>query len=651
MRSHLRHLSASIPSALVLAAAAASLLAACGGDREPAGSGGAVAEGASDPGGDPGSDPAGASHGEPASAQGAAQGGDSLLFEVRERPEPSWKLDEVARRDPGVDGWETEVLHDRAKLALKHFLHAWVHPESSTAEELEPLLSSSFEGATALRPAELETLFDDGTTRALRPAALDPEAPLGAPDRLLGTLSDALEPFADRAGIDASFKFVKVDDRFPLFETTVLLELHGRTEEGPLQQNMTWRVGFEVGGGEDVLVLSIRLLEYEQVHTLRGFLAEHTGRVFGGHDFWDREFRLGVGDYYFRADKLTGNAFIGGQGLAVGDLNGDGLDDLYVCQQGGLPNRVFLHQPDGTTREVASELGLDLLDNTRGACIADLDNDGDQDLAIAVRQDVLLFYNPGDGTAFTPDVLRGRRAEDIFSVTAADPDLDGDLDLYACRYVKGGILGGVPTPYHDADNGAMNDFWRNRLAETGSRGFEEDTRGAGLMQNNTKFSLASVWEDFDLDGDVDLYVSNDFGRNNLYVNQHPRKFRDQAIERGADDMAAGMGATLADVDLDGWPDLLVTNMFSSAGLRIASVSSQFMDGENEEVHGHYLRHARGNTLLCNNGDGTFTDATELARVSMGRWGWGSLFVDFNNDGFEDLYTPNGFITNQDPEDM
>ena len=618
------------------------LAAACGGGGEPESAGGASSAGEA-----PSVESASV---EPASAAKAGAEGDTLLFEVRERAEPAWKLDNVARKDPEVDGWETEVLHDRAKAALKGLLHAWVHPEDLPKDGkggVDAYLSSSFEGATSLRPLPLEPLFDDGTTRALRPASLDAEAALRPRAELEGVLDEALAPFEGASELGVSFKIVKVDGGWPLFEVTSLLELDGVAEAGPVQQNMTWRVGFEVGEGESVLVTSIRLLAYEEVHTARGLLAEHTRHVFGGHDFWDREFRLGVGDYYFQQDKLTGNAFIGGQGLAVGDLNGDGLDDVYVCQQGGLPNRLFIHREDGTTDEVASEVGLDLLDNTRGALIVDLDGDGLQDLAVAVRQDILLFFNEGGGRSFERGILRGRNAEDIFSLTAADPDVDGDLDLYACRYVKGGLLGGVPTPYHDADNGSMNFFWRNQ----GDRSFVEDTREAGLMQNNTKFSLASIWEDFDLDGRIDLYVSNDFGRNNYYANLHPKKFRDQAIERGADDMAAGMGASSADVDLDGWPDLLVTNMFSSAGLRIASISSQFMEGKNEDVHGHYVRHARGNTLLCNNGDGTFTDATELAGIAMGRWGWGSLFVDFNNDGYEDIYTPNGFITNQDPEDM
>ena len=477
----------------------------------------------------------------------------------------------------------------------------------------------------------------------LRPAAIDGE--LRAPSAFPGQLADLLRPFEGAEQFEAAPKILKIDVDGDRFETTVKVELDGLVDGEPIQQNSEWRVGW-VAGDERVLLESFRLLAYEEVRTPRGLFGELTRHVFGRHEFWEREFRLGIGDYYFKLDKMTGNAFIGGQGLALGDVNGDGLDDVYVCQQGGLPNRLFLHQPDGTALDVAPAAQVDFLDNTRSALIVDIDGDGNQDIVLAIRSNMLLCFGDGQGSFGDFKALPGRGTEDIFSLSAADPDLDGDLDLYGCRYTKDGIIGGVPVPYHDADNGARNLFWVNE----GEREFSDGMRGIGLNKNNTKFSLAAIWEDLDLDGDPDLYVTNDFGRNNLYRNDGNR-FRDVAVESGADDMAAGMGATSADIDLDGFPDLLVTNMFSSAGLRIASISDQFMGGKNEDVHGHYVRHARGNTLLCNRGDGTFEDVTETAGVAIGRWGWGALFIELNNDGLEDIYVPNGFITNTDSKDL
>ncbi len=573
------------------------------------------------------------------------EGSDARMFGDHSRAPSAAMQDNRRRSDPAQDGWRSEVLHDAAKKALKEFLHVAIHLDED-AERLGEFLADPFEGATALRPESLETFFDDGATRTLRPASIDDE--LQDPDAFEGILAAALAPFADAADLEAMPTIIKIDVDGERFETTVMVEIDGLVGDGPIQQNSQWRLGWTVAEDERVLLRFIRLLTYEEVRTERGLLGELTGHVFAGNPFWDREFRLGITDYYFKLDKITGNAFIGGQGVAVGDVDGDGLDDLYVCQQGGLPNRLFLHQDDGTAVDVAEELNVGFLDNTRGVLILDLDNDGNQDLALAMRQNVLVCFGDGEG-GFPMDeriLLAGRGIQEVFSITAGDADLDGDLDVYGCRYVENGIIGGVPVPYHDADNGAANLMWRN----DGKRSFELDMRGFGLMQNNSKFSLASIWEDFDGDGLPDLYVTNDFGRNNLYKNMGHR-FRDVASESGADDMAAGMGASSADIDLDGHPDLLVTNMFSSAGLRVASISQQFMGGKNKDVHRHYVRHARGNTLLCNRGDGTFDDVTETAGAALGRWGWGARFVELNNDGLEDIYAPNGFITNKDPKDM
>lgn len=574
---------------------------------------------------------------------------DSVLFGEREQPAPDWQRDNERRRDPGYDGWETEVLHDRAKAALKGFTKAVAH--GGHADELAPFLAPDFEGSTVLRPSDLERRFESGDVVTLRPATA-PAGELEAPERFAELVGDLLAPFAETEDLHGAFKIIKVDLDEGAFSTNVRFEFFGTVDGERVQINtfwwVTWRKGEAAPAGEEskVRLLSIRMHSYEEVRARVALLGEQTEYVFGDNAYFDDEFRRGIDAYYYRLDKLTGNAFIGGQGLAVADVDGDGLDDLYVCQQGGLPNRLFVHGPDGKAVDRAEEFGLAFLDNTRGALFVDLDNDGDQDVALAIKEYVLVGFNNGAGVfeSFAP--LQAAGVEEIFSITAADPDEDGDLDLYGCRYVKNGIMGGVPVPYHDANNGSPNVLWLNE----GEGRFSSGTTPLGFARNNKKFSLASVWEDFDGDGHIDLYVTNDFGRNNLFRNLDGR-YKDVASQVGADDMAAGMGASTADIDNDGYPDILVTNMFSSAGLRIASIPGRFMDGEHQEVHERYVHHARGNTLLCGKPDGTFEDVTERAGVAIGRWGWGSLLVDLNNDGLEDIYVPNGFLTNQDPDDL
>ena len=176
----------------------------------------------------------------------------------------------------------------------------------------------------------------------------------------------------------------------------------------------------------------------------------------------------------------------------------------------------------------------------------------------------------------------------------------------------------------------------------------------GLNQNNHRYSFAPTCEDYDDDGDPDLYVANDYGRNNLYRNDRDAEgnfhFTDVAAEAGVEDISAGMSASWGDADGDGDRDLYVSNMWSSAGNRIA-YQRNFQTSLDDSLRGEFQRHARGNSLFLNNGDGTFSDASQEAGVTMGRWAWGSRFVDINNDSKQDLIVSNGFLTQSDSGDL
>jgi hypothetical protein len=313
-----------------------------------------------------------------------------------------------------------------------------------------------------------------------------------------------------------------------------------------------------------------------------------------------------------------------------------------------MPNRLFVQQPDGTAKDVSEEAGVDWLDYSASALIADLDNDADQDLVVATYAGVLVHEGDGRGR-FTKAAFIEMRP-DPGALSAADPDADGDLDLYVTRYfdTAQALVPGswtVPVPYHDASNGAPNVFLRN----DGSLRFTDATAAVGLDQNNTRFSFQATWEDHDDDGDPDLYVANDFGRNNLYRNEGGR-FRDVAAEAGVEDVSAGMGVTWGDYDADGRMDLHVSNMFSGAGNRI-TYQRKFRPGEDEATLALFRRHARGNSLFHNEGDGTFRDVSVEAGITMGRWAWASHFTDWNGDGREDILVANGYVTNENPRDL
>jgi hypothetical protein len=286
--------------------------------------------------------------------------------------------------------------------------------------------------------------------------------------------------------------------------------------------------------------------------------------------------------------------------------------------------------------------------------LVDLDNDLDQDLLLATSDGVLIMSNDGRGS-FRVRATNVTPAAHPYSLAAADYDVDGDLDVYVCCYnprqgINRHLLFARPVPYHDANNGGPNVLLQNDATPAdGPWQFSYATHRVGLYENNQRFSYAAAWADYDNDGDLDLYVANDFGRNNLYQNQGGR-FRDVAAQADVEDIGPGMSCCWGDYDRDGWLDLYVSNMFSSAGSRITE-QPQFQQGADPQTRAAFRRHSRGNTLFHNRQDGTFADVSVDSGVVIGRWAWGSLFADLNNDGWEDLVVANGFITQSDPGDL
>jgi len=235
-------------------------------------------------------------------------------------------------------------------------------------------------------------------------------------------------------------------------------------------------------------------------------------------------------------------------------------------------------------------------------------------------------------------------------MAAADYDRDGHVDLYLCTYsfFRDGSQYRYPTPYQDAQNGPPNFLFRNQLSDDGNGEFLDVTDAVGLNRNNTRFSFAPAWCDYNGDGWSDLYVANDFGRKNLYRNERG-KFRDVAAEAGVEDLGDGMSASWFDYDGDGLPDLYVSNMWSDAGQRIVA-QKEFKPGQRGESNA-WRRHAKGNSLYHNRGDGTFEETGAVEGVEMGRWAWGSDGIDFDNDGTPEIFVTAGMLTNSSETDL
>ncbi len=448
----------------------------------------------------------------------------------------------------------------------------------------------------------------------------------------------------------AEFKIVGIRRVDASAVADVRLELGGRTSAGLLSLlgpiEMAWAALGEDWALDSATVEGLREVRAGQFH-----FTEITDETFGSIPSFNVQLSNDTDYWRARLDAAIGVSVYGHQGISVGDADGDGWEDIYISQPAGLPNRLYINNGDGTFSDATPD-GLAVLDDTSMSLFADVDNDSDQDL-ILISSEPMLFRNAGGGE-FAIDREAGLRPPPdrggMFTGAAlADYDLDGDLDLYVCSYDfwQAGSDYASPTPYYDATNGPPNLLFRNR----GDGTFEEITEAAGLMANNDRFSFSPAWGDYDDDGDPDLYVANDFGRNNLYRNNGDGTFNDVAAEAGVEDLAAGMSAAWGDYDNDGDLDLYVANMWSSAGQRL-TFADQFADVvDSDDVRRKFQRQARGNSLFRNNGDGTFADVSDEAGVTMGRWGWGADFVDLDNDGSLDLFLQNGYLTGERLDDL
>ncbi|MEM7234102.1 MAG: VCBS repeat-containing protein [Planctomycetota bacterium] len=433
-----------------------------------------------------------------------------------------------------------------------------------------------------------------------------------------------------------------------LFETTLVLQIRGTDPEGALLQiDCKWHCLWSEHDSSPSLE-SLHTLSYTEAHSTRKakrLFADVTASVFKGDSSYREQQRLGIDHWAQRITRLGDLAITGHHGLAVGDVNGDGRDDLYVCDGGSLPNRLYVQQADGTVLETSKKAGVDWLEDSRAALLVDLDNDGDQDLIVSTIAMIAFAENDGSGKFSLRGGFPG--APNSFSLSAADHDNDGDLDLYACVYTenhrssKRGFEARTPQPFNDARNGGRNVL----LSNEGAFHFVDATKRTGLDSVNSGWSFAASWEDFDRDGDMDLYVANDFGRNSLYRNHlipdGTVEFSEVAKKFGVQNQAAGMSVSWGDLDRDGSMDLYVGNMHSNAGLRVSKQLDSF----------RFYEMAVGNSLFTEIGVQDGGPQASDARVDNGHWAWSSAFVDLNNDGWEDIVVANGYISSALEDDL
>jgi tetratricopeptide (TPR) repeat protein/peroxiredoxin len=415
-----------------------------------------------------------------------------------------------------------------------------------------------------------------------------------------------------------------------------------------------WQLSWERSQAGEWRVRSWQGLDETQSRSTSPCFVDISAAVFSGNPSYSSQLLHGSDYWRTILDGACGIDIYGHNGVSVGDIDGDGFDDLYVCQPGGLPNRLFRNRGDGTFEDITEASGVGVIENTACALFVDVNNDGRQDLIVVRTSGPMLFLNEGGG--------KFRQKADAFQFASppqgtftgaavADYDRDGWVDIYFCLYIyyQGTNQYKYPSPYYAAENGPPNFMMRNNRDGT----FRDVTAESGLTQNNTRYSFCCGWADFNRDGWPDLYVVNDFGRKNLYRNNGDGTFTDVAAEADVEDIGAGMSVCWFDYDNDGAEDLYVADMWTAAGERI-SMQDNFKETESEKTRALYHKHAMGNSLFRNglrSGGSAFADATRDARVEIGRWAWSSDSWDFDHDGFADLYITNGMVSGPAREDL
>jgi tetratricopeptide (TPR) repeat protein/peroxiredoxin len=569
-------------------------------------------------------------------------------------------LEDVLRKvAPGQDAFVTEKYASQIEVILAEW-SSGLRCSSPDLQGIRNSLSEDFE-ASSLRPSQSQPLRPTPGLEVYRnrfSGALTPgqENFLQEFRAFVGPLSRILTAEFEVEGLSASSPLSASSGASTVIQTRVRYDLVGTGADFFRAQRVGyWDLEWASEADGQWRIRKWQALEETQSRAPGPVFVDITAQALGANRSYGEQMLRGVDYWRTVLDGACRIDVYGNQGVSAADVDNDGFDDFYVCQPAGLPNRLYRNRGDGTFEDITEAAGVGVLDNTPCALFADLDNDGLQDLIVVTVDGPLLFLNrPDEGGGcrfrYQPDAFRfAQPPQGTFTGAAvADYDRDGWLDVYFClySYYQGLSQYRYPTPYYDAQNGPPNFLMRNR----GDGTFSDSTAAAGLSQNNNRYSFACAWTDYDGDGWPDLYVANDFGRKNLYRNNRNGTFTDVAREAGVEDVGAGMSVCWFDYDNDGWQDLYVADMWSAAGRR-TSAQEVFLKDAPAEVRAQLRKHARGNSLFRNRGDGGFADASASAGVEMGRWAWSSEAWDFDHDGYPDLYIANGMISGPDRRDL
>lgn len=376
------------------------------------------------------------------------------------------------------------------------------------------------------------------------------------------------------------------------------------------------------------------------------------------------DFRNDVTDGKIENSFLFRNFYNGG-GVAIGDINNDGLADVFLTSNMS-ENKLYLNKGDFKFEDITSKAGFkqDSMWST-GVVFADINNDGWLDVYVSNsghmstgnRRNKLYINN--QNLSFTESGAKYGLDHKGYTtqVSFFDYDVDGDLDCF--------IIDNSPIPVNqlgfDNRRDLPQDQWKvgeflkgggNHLLRNDNNFFVEVTKEAGIHSSLISFGLGVSVGDLNHDGFPDIYVSNDsYERDYLYINQKNGKFKDEFEDRISHTSFSSMGSDIADMNNDGYPDIFNTDMLPDDDVRLKTTGAfDNIDLFNSKLKaGFYYQYVK-NCLQINNASGKFMETGNYSGISGTDWSWGALMFDMDNDGFNDIYVCNGVnrdVTNLD----
>lgn len=352
--------------------------------------------------------------------------------------------------------------------------------------------------------------------------------------------------------------------------------------------------------------------------------------------------------YSEQINPYTYKNFYNGGGVGIGDINNDGLADIFFCGN-MVSNKLYLNKGNFQFEDITetSQLATSNIWSS-GVSMVDLNNDGLLDIYVCksgppggLRRYNELFINNGDLTFREESKKWGLDNEGLSSHAAFfDYDRDGDLDCYLLN----NSIRSVGSYDLIKDQREIPDtLGGNKLLRNDNQVFVDVTQSSGIYSSDIGFGLGVTIGDINQDNWPDIYVSNDFfERDYLYLNQGDGTFKEDLESRIQELSMGSMGADFADINNDGHSELFVTEMLPRRHDRL--VSKAIFEGWDKHQlmmnRGYHHQYGR-NVLQLNNTDGTFSEIGRYAGVEATDWSWGALIFDMDNDGLKDLFVANG----------